>query len=134
MDVTGVSSTNGSQATNSSAGSTSASITGGSSGVSGTVGTSSTTGKSDTESGSLTATATVNSGVGAAAADSARLASMRQNIINAESSVLRDVQGRDGLIKMRVDPTKFLDQVIKHGLLLGRADGRLSYDRTRILQ
>ena len=134
VDVTGASSTDGTATTKSSSDTSSASISGGSTGVSGTVGSTTTTGQSNSRTGSFTASATVNSGVGQAAADSARLAAMRQNIINAESSVMRTIQTRNGSIRAPIDPTPFLDGLIKHGRILGVSDGRLSYDRTRILQ
>jgi RHS repeat-associated protein len=135
VDVNSVQSTDGSQSGTSSQTTTGGSLSAGTNSISGTVSSSESNTQSNSRTGSMTTTATVASGVTAAAADSARLAAARQSIINSESAVVRDVSNfRTGTVKMRVDPTKAVDGFIKHGLLLGRINGRLSYDRLRILQ
>jgi len=134
IDVVEVQSNNGTQMGESNQSTTGATVSGGSTGVTGSVTGSESTSQSSGKSGSLGVKAIVVSGVAAAAADRARLATARQELINAQSPVVRDVTTMTSTVKATVDVTKGVDVIIRHGSVLGKADGRLSYDRTRILQ
>jgi hypothetical protein len=134
IDVVEVQSNNGTQVGESNQSTTGATVSGGSTGVTGSVTGSDSTSQSSGKSGSLGVKANVMSGVALAAADRGRLATARQELINAQSPVVRDVTTMTSTLKATVDVTAGADAIIRHGSVLGKADGRLSYERTRILQ